>query len=366
MTNSLADGADGADGAGGAEDELACVRALLYKHREEANFEQMCRDFRKYYFATIDGFVWTRRVEGQRTKIREARVLAYRVSNTGYHRVCLLLDGKRIHLSVHRVVAFTLNFQSVLALKNRTGLEFNEIQIDHIDQNRLNNSLENLRPCTPGENLLNRTDVKCSGPALSKPVRIVFPENDGRVFDSTIDAAKKLNLDHGSVSNSCRKGWKVRGFKFEYVEFPDLPDEIWFKSKIWVNAKIGEKPFEYSNKGRVKTSQGVKTFGSKSGYYRSIGFYGQFFYVHVLIYRAFHLDGAPIPYDRVVMHVNLKDADRRCNDGTERNWLEDLVLGTQSENAKEAFRQRKRAREEEQKEEQKEESREKVQKRYNT
>ena len=55
------------------------------------------------------------------------------------------------------------------------------------------------------------------------------------------------------------------------------------------------------------------------------------------------------------MHVGgLTDAERRCNDGTERNWIDDLVLGSRSENAKEAVRQRnlKRAREEEQKQEQ--------------
>ena len=346
MTNSLSRLAE-------AGDELECVRALLYKHRKEANFESMCCDFRKYYFATPDGRVWTRKFGTSTTKMSdEPRVLSAAETNRGYDSVKLQLDGKKINLLVHRVVVFTLNFESVLEIQRRTGLPYDQIHIDHIDQNKKNNALKNLRPCTPKENNANRTDVKSSAPARSKPVRIVLPENDGRVFDSVNDAARKLDLKPGSVSRSCRTCCKVGGFKFEYVEDPDLPDERWFKGKIWVNKRIGWKPVEYSNKGRVKTSQGVKTFGTKAGYYRTIQFYGQRIYVHCLIYRAFHLDGAEIPEGFVVMHVGLTDAERRCNDGTERNWIDDLVLGTLSENAKEAHRQRnlKRAREEEQKE----------------
>ena len=271
-------------------DELECVCALLYKHRNEANFEAMCLDFDEYYFATADGRVWTRKLRGPTTKMREEpRVLAAVETPQGYDIVHLCLDGKPINLLAHRVVAFTLNFESVLEVKKRTGLPYDQIPIDHIDRNSKNNALDNLRACTPKENLANRTGVKSNAPARSKPVRIVFPENDGRVFDSVRYAARQLNLKPGHVSQSCRKGCKVGGFKFEYVEDADLPGESWFKGQIWVNERIGFKPFEYSNKGRVKTSMGVKTFGSKAGYYRKIGFRGQSFYVHVLMYRAHRL-----------------------------------------------------------------------------
>jgi len=79
----------------------------------------------------------------------------------------------------------------------------NRIQYDHIDRNKLNNSKENLRPCTNQENSFNRnthkdnvTGIKGVGLSLGKyNAKITF---NGKInwlgtFDNAVDAAIAYN-----------------------------------------------------------------------------------------------------------------------------------------------------------------------------
>ena len=74
---------------------------------------------------------------------RNKRVLKPRINN-GYYNVTLCSNGKQKQYRLHRVV-----------YNNLIGdLMDNEV-IDHIDNNPLNNSLENLRKCSQSENIIN-------------------------------------------------------------------------------------------------------------------------------------------------------------------------------------------------------------------
>jgi hypothetical protein len=63
----------------------------------------------------------------------------------GYYRVCLYKDGKEIKKKVHRLIA-------KMFIPNPNNLEF----IDHINHNRSDNRLENLRWVSRKDNNRNR------------------------------------------------------------------------------------------------------------------------------------------------------------------------------------------------------------------
>ncbi len=70
-------------------------------------------------------------------------------NGTGYFYVILCKDKKRKIHSMHRLVAKTF-------LENYSE----DLQVDHIDCNRQNNKLENLRMVTQNQNQWNRKNAK--------------------------------------------------------------------------------------------------------------------------------------------------------------------------------------------------------------
>lgn len=80
---------------------------------------------------------------------KRGRILAPYLNHGGYLLVGLYKEGKRNRLSVHRLVALT-------HIPNPDNLP----EIDHIDANRQNNSVDNLRWCTRQGNCNNPIYLK--------------------------------------------------------------------------------------------------------------------------------------------------------------------------------------------------------------
>jgi hypothetical protein len=81
---------------------------------------------------------------GNVRNIASAKVLKQYMQNSGYKLVMLRTDGKSVNCLVHRLVA--LNFI--------TNPE-NKSCVDHINNDKLNNNLTNLRWCSKTENAIN-------------------------------------------------------------------------------------------------------------------------------------------------------------------------------------------------------------------
>ena len=92
------------------------------------------------YAVDEDGNVWSLnyRRTGMTQKLKPG------INSNGYLHVILCKDGKRKTVKVHRLIA-----QAYLS-------DFcKELDVDHIDRDRLNNNLSNLRMVTTQQNMFN-------------------------------------------------------------------------------------------------------------------------------------------------------------------------------------------------------------------
>lgn len=124
----------------------------------------------------------------------------------GYRSLVLSIDGIHKDVLVHRLVALTF-------IPNPDNLP----QVDHIDGNRDNNRVDNLRWVTPKDNIENamthgQHPVKISG--KRRPIRDVYTRE---VYESMAAAEKKLGIPKGMISSGIRSGQRVHGHKFEVI-----------------------------------------------------------------------------------------------------------------------------------------------------
>jgi hypothetical protein len=111
--------------------------------------EQEWRDVCGYvgfYQVSNDGLVKSM------VRVKTGRVMKGSVGNHGYRHVCLTVDGKEKHCTVHRLVAQAF-------IENPENKE----TVDHIDRDKLNNQVSNLRWATKAENEINKAGRSDTG-----------------------------------------------------------------------------------------------------------------------------------------------------------------------------------------------------------
>ena len=155
----------------------------------------------------------TIRKNGSKLPVKE-RFLKLQTAPNGYVQVCLCNgSGKRKFLLVHRLVceAFHENPKSKPC-------------VNHIDENKANNTASNLEWCTIVENLnhgtRNARAGKALAKALSKPVgQYTTDGNLVKVWQSTREVQRRLGFDHGDISKVARgKKKTAHGYVWKYIE----------------------------------------------------------------------------------------------------------------------------------------------------
>lgn len=145
-----------------------------------------CKGYEGRYQVSNLGRVWS---------IKSQSYLNGSNDKDGYLRVHLTaINGKRKVESIHRLVAIAF-------LENPQGLP----QVNHKDENKANNCLDNLEWCTAKYN-----NIYSKGKAV-KCIEL------NKVYDCSQTAAKELNID-GSDIRKCCKGLRntVGGYHWEY------------------------------------------------------------------------------------------------------------------------------------------------------
>lgn len=139
-------------------------------------------------------------------RTRKEKILKPEKNKKGYLRVVLCNDGKMKHMSVHRLVCNAF-------LDNPLNLP----QINHINEIKEDNRVENLEYCDAKYNINFGTAIERRSKAKSKPVKCL---ENGIVYQSTQEIERRLGFNHSNISACCNKryGYKtVKGFHWEWA-----------------------------------------------------------------------------------------------------------------------------------------------------
>lgn len=151
------------------------------------------------YLITENGKVYSNNY-GRITRLRT------HINRGGYERIGLCRDGKTKMFLIHDLVAKAF-------LPNPNNKPF----INHKDENKLNNNVNNLEWCNSKEN--NSYGTRLARIAESNKKRVIQLDKDGNVlkeWDSQTDAGRSLGLKN---INACLKGRRklCGGFMWRYA-----------------------------------------------------------------------------------------------------------------------------------------------------
>ena len=148
------------------------------------------------YAVTEDGQIWS---------YRSKKFLKPNKSTSGYLYVLLYKDENKKHYFIHRLVA-----------ENFIPNPENLLQVNHIDENKTNNAIENLEWCTPVYNTNYGTRNERASRSKFIPV---YCEELHKVFESAKTAAEELGIHRCNITSCCKGKRKTcGGYHWRYAD----------------------------------------------------------------------------------------------------------------------------------------------------
>ena len=200
------------------------------------------------------------------------------------------------------------------------GIIEDGFQIDHIDSDPSNNSIFNLQKLTVKEHAKkthggkkNKGGLKNSKPVTRFKIDIDGKEIDIVTYNSATEASIAIGCSQSSIVGvlSGREN-TIKTYFFKYTEIKEddkYKNEKW-KSLVDVDDKFKECNSEISDFGRVKTENGIISYGSKNpNGYCVVTIKNVAYKVHTLVTLAFH--GKKPSGKHSVDHINRKKDDNR-------------------------------------------------------
>lgn len=124
--------------------------------------------------------------------LKKGRLLSPKISNKGYLHLTLMKEGKNYYKSVHRLVAEAF-------IPNPNNLPY----INHINENKIDDRVENLEWCTPKHN------VEVYHESRIKIYQYDLKGNFIKTWNSITKAAKSVNGDKTGIGHCCHNELKT-------------------------------------------------------------------------------------------------------------------------------------------------------------
>lgn len=134
----------------------------------------------------------------KRTNI--SQLLKPQEDKNGYFTIPLCKNGKAKRYKVHKLVAQTFIYNP-----------HNYTQINHKDENKQNNKIDNLEWCTQSYNNLY-------GNHLKKIRKKIICLDTGKTYKSIKEASEELSIDNSSICACCKGKLKTAGrYHWKYI-----------------------------------------------------------------------------------------------------------------------------------------------------
>lgn len=128
----------------------------------------------------------------------------------GYYKVRLSFNGETKDFLVHNLIF--QSFHPEIDISNK------QYCIDHIDGNKHNNSLNNLRLITLSENVMAAYYTQKNNSNIKPVSQYTKEEEFIATFPSSREASRQLKLDSSSITKCCKGKLKTTGgFIFKYA-----------------------------------------------------------------------------------------------------------------------------------------------------
>lgn len=171
------------------------------------------------------------------------KIITHKIEN-GYHRITLKKQTFRVHILI-----------ALMFIKNDDPET--KTQVNHIDGNKGNNSVENLEWCSSGSNIRHAFETGLL-PSQGRGVNQIDPKTK-KIINSFTDmqiAGKKVGCEPTSISKVCKlratenKIQLCGGFEWEYID-----ENLLAKESLSKNTKLLKIP-DFDNYGITEKENG--------------------------------------------------------------------------------------------------------------